>query len=79
MDLFFNGDVGLCMRGHVAARRGKHHSINVPLKDGMTDTAYEMLFKPVMRRVVDVYQPEVIVFQSGESQSGSQVRLQISL
>ncbi|EIE22949.1 histone deacetylase 3 [Coccomyxa subellipsoidea C-169] len=54
------GDLGSVGRG-----QGKHHSINVPLKDGMTDTAYEMLFKPVMRRVVDVYQPEVIVFQSG--------------
>lgn len=42
-----------------------YHSINVPLKDGMTDAAYEMLFKPVMRRIMDVYQPEVIVFQSG--------------
>lgn len=32
----------------------------------MTDAAYEMLFKPVMRRVMEVYQPEVVVFQSGE-------------
>ncbi|CAL8465591.1 g5127 [Coccomyxa elongata] len=49
----------------VGRKEGKYHSINVPLKDGMTDAAYEMLFKPVMRRVMDVYQPEVIVFQSG--------------
>ena len=31
----------------------------------MDDTSYEMLFKPVMRKVMEVYQPEVIVFQSG--------------
>ncbi len=39
--------------------------MNVPLKDGMTDEAYGQVFQPVMRRVMEVYQPEVIVFQSG--------------
>ena len=39
--------------------------MNVPLKDGMTDEAYTFLFRPVMRRVMEIYQPEVIVFQSG--------------
>lgn len=46
-------------------RRGKGYSVNVPLKDGMTDEAYTFLFRPVMRRVMEIYQPEVIVFQSG--------------
>ena len=32
----------------------------------MTDEAYEMLFKPVMRKVMEIYQPEAIVFQSGQ-------------
>ena len=36
-----------------------------PLKEGMTDEAYEKLFKPVMRKVMEIYQPEAIVFQSG--------------
>lgn len=45
--------------------RERQHAINVPLKDGMTDSAYEMLFKPIMRRIMEVYQPEAIVFQSG--------------
>jgi acetoin utilization deacetylase AcuC-like enzyme len=44
---------------------GKYYAVNVPLKDGMDDASYEMLFKPVMHRVMEVYQPEVIVFQSG--------------
>ena len=39
--------------------------MNVPLKDGMTDEAYTFLFRPVMRRVMEIYQPEVVVFQSG--------------
>lgn len=46
--------------------RERQHAINVPLKDGMTDSAYEMLFKPIMRRILEVYQPEAIVFQSGQ-------------
>ena len=33
----------------------------------MTDEAYEMLFKPVMRKVMEIYQPEAIVFQSGRA------------
>lgn len=49
----------------LARCRGRYHAVNVPLKDGMTDEAYEQVFQPVMRRVVEVYQPEVIVFQSG--------------
>ncbi len=46
-------------------RRGKGYSVNVPLKDGMDDAAYTFLFRPIMRRVMEIYQPEVIVFQSG--------------
>lgn len=45
--------------------RGSGYAVNVPLKNGMTDAAYEALFKPVMEKVMQVYQPEVIVFQSG--------------
>lgn len=45
--------------------RGRYYAVNVPLKDGMDDSSYEMLFKPIMRKVMEVYQPEVIVFQSG--------------
>ena len=48
-----------------ARRRGKGYSVNVPLKDGMDDAAYTFLFRPIMRRVMEIYQPEVIVFQSG--------------
>lgn len=33
----------------------------------MTDDAYQLLFKPVMRKVMEIYQPEAIVFQSGEA------------
>ena len=43
--------------------------MNIPLNDGIDDESYEQLFKPIMRKVVEVYKPEVIVFQSGEGMS----------
>ena len=48
-------------------RRGTHYALNVPLKNGMTDEAYEALFRPVMEKIMQLYQPEAIVFQSGNS------------
>jgi len=45
---------------------GVNYAMNIPLKDGMTDEAYGALFRPVLSKVMEVYQPEVIVFQSGE-------------
>ena len=41
--------------------------MNVPLKDGIDDQSYAALFKPVMRKLIQVYQPTAVVFQSGES------------
>lgn len=46
---------------------GVNYALNVPLKDGMTDDTYAALFRPVLSKVMEVYQPEVIVFQSGEA------------
>lgn len=48
--------------------------MNVPLKDGMDDAAYCFLFRPIMRRVMEIYQPEVIVFQSGAAGPAAAVR-----
>ena len=48
----------------------RYYSLNVPLRDGMNDETYEWLFKPIMDRVMQVYQPGAIVFQSGESCGG---------
>ena len=33
---------------------GKYTSINLPLKDGIDDEGYMSLFKPVMRKVIEV-------------------------
>jgi histone deacetylase 1/2 len=65
---FFPGTGGL---DEVGSLEGKYHSINVPLKRGMDDNSYLELFKNVITKVIDVYRPNAIVFQSGaDSLSG---------
>eukprot|EP00891_Asterochloris_glomerata_P006478 jgi/Astpho2/6478/e_gw1.00096.12.1_t len=59
---FFPGTGRLNQIGH---DRGRGYAMNIPLNDGIDDESYEQLFKPIMRKVVEVYKPEVIVFQSG--------------
>eukprot|EP00983_Pelagomonas_calceolata_P081087 1155418-Pelagomonas_calceolata.AAC.4 len=44
---------------------GKYYAINVPLKDGTTDDTFHALFQPVMRKVVETFQPGAIVMQCG--------------
>lgn len=53
---------------------GKYYALNVPLRDGIDDESYEQLFKPVMAKVMEVYQPSAVVFQSGaDSLSGDRL------
>lgn len=53
---------------------GKYYSMNVPLKDGIDDDSYELLYKPLMAKVMEVYQPDAVVFQSGaDSLSGDRL------
>lgn len=54
--------------GHVSdigINRGKYYSVNVPLRDGMTDEAYHSLFKPIIRNLIHFYQPGAIFLQCG--------------
>ena len=44
---------------------GKYYSINFPLKDGMDDASYQSIFKPVIAKIMQVYQPSAIVLQCG--------------
>ncbi|KAK3241677.1 hypothetical protein CYMTET_48582 [Cymbomonas tetramitiformis] len=54
--------------------KGKHNSLNIPLHDGIDDESYEQLFKPILSKVMEVYQPSAIVFQSGaDSLSGDRL------
>lgn len=45
---------------------GKYYSVNVPLKDGADDQTYDSFFKMIMTSVMNRYQPEAIVYQSGK-------------
>ncbi len=37
----------------------------MPLEEGIDDASYEVVFKPVMEKVMEVYQPTAVVLQCG--------------
>ncbi|KAL3093089.1 hypothetical protein niasHT_022539 [Heterodera trifolii] len=49
----------------IGAGRGRNYSVNVPLKDGITDETYQLIFQPIMRKVMEVFQPSAVVLQCG--------------
>lgn len=59
---YFPGTGDLGNMGH---GKGRMYSLNVPLRDGITDAAYHSLFKPVLAKIMEVYRPEAIVLQCG--------------
>ncbi|KAL4432949.1 hypothetical protein ABPG74_014463 [Tetrahymena malaccensis] len=59
---FFPGTGGLNSNGEGL---GKNYAVNVPLRPGMDDESYVQLFKNVMNKVMEVYRPDVVVFQTG--------------
>ena len=61
-DYFFPGTGEL---GDVGERAGKYYSINVPMRDGTDDATFHRLFKPIMSKVMEVFQPGAIVLQCG--------------
>ncbi|XP_020527329.1 histone deacetylase 9 isoform X2 [Amborella trichopoda] len=61
-DMFFpgTGDVKA-----IGEREGKYYAINVPLKDGIDDASFTRLFKTIIAKVLETYQPGAIVLQCG--------------
>lgn len=54
--------------------QGKYYALNVPLNDGMDDESFRGMFRPIIRKVMEVYQPEAIVLQCGaDSLSGDRL------
>ncbi|KAG2437411.1 hypothetical protein HXX76_006063 [Chlamydomonas incerta] len=54
--------------------KGKYYTVNVPLKDGMDDDSYKLLYEPIMQKVMDLYQPGAIVMCCGaDSLSGDRL------
>ncbi|CAD6198383.1 unnamed protein product [Caenorhabditis auriculariae] len=49
----------------IGAGRGRLYSVNVPLRDGITDEAYQSIFIPVMSKVMERFQPCAVVLQCG--------------
>ncbi|KAM7483165.1 hypothetical protein LguiB_007748 [Lonicera macranthoides] len=43
----------------------KYHALNVPLNDGMDDESFCGLFKPIMQKVMQLYQLDTVVLQCG--------------
>jgi histone deacetylase 1/2 len=58
----------------VGREKGKNYAVNVPLKDGIDDTSYINIFKPVISRVIETFRPNAIVLQCGaDSLSGDKL------
>ncbi|MFS7964221.1 putative histone deacetylase [Helianthus anomalus] len=54
--------------GHIkdiGANQGKYYALNVPLNDGMDDDSFRGLFRPIVHKVMEVYQPDAVVLQCG--------------
>ncbi|CAI9757417.1 unnamed protein product [Fraxinus pennsylvanica] len=54
--------------GHIktnGAGDGKYYSLNVPLRDGVDDKSFHSLFRPIIQKVMEVYQPDAVVLQCG--------------
>ncbi|XBH83798.1 hypothetical protein VPH35_072132 [Triticum aestivum] len=53
---------------------GRYHALNVPLKKGMDDQGYHELFKPIVGKAMQVFQPDAVVLQCGaDSLSGDRL------
>ena len=59
---FFPGTGRLDDKG---LEKGENYAVNVPLKDGMDDESYEMIFKPIVERIMNVFKPSAVVLQCG--------------
>ncbi|OIT04852.1 PREDICTED: histone deacetylase 6-like [Nicotiana attenuata] len=44
---------------------GKYYALNAPLNDGIDDESFRHLFRPIIQKVMEVYQSDVVVLQSG--------------
>eukprot|EP00127_Corallochytrium_limacisporum_P004273 Clim_evm218s157 gene=Clim_evmTU218s157 len=49
----------------IGAKKGKHYAVNFPMRDGIDDAAYRDVFQPLMKRIMEWYDPGAIVLQCG--------------
>lgn len=51
---------------------GDNYAVNVPLHDGMDDESFQAVFRPVIGKIMEKFQPEAVVLQCGaDSLSGT--------
>ncbi|KAJ2546213.1 histone deacetylase, partial [Coemansia sp. RSA 1836] len=49
----------------IGEAKGKYYAVNFPLRDGIDDASYQSVFKPVIRNIMEWYQPDAVVLQCG--------------
>ena len=49
----------------IGVGKGKYYAVNYPLRDGIDDESYEAIFKPVMSKVMELFQLSAVVLQCG--------------
>jgi histone deacetylase 1/2 len=53
---------------------GAYHAVNFPLDEGLDDESFEMIFQPVITRIIENFRPEAILLQGGtDSLSGDRL------
>ena len=58
----------------IGVGQGKNYAVNFPLRDGIDDRSYKAIFEPVIKAVMEYYQPNAIVLQcGGDSLSGDRL------
>ncbi|KAJ0985777.1 hypothetical protein J5N97_004133 [Dioscorea zingiberensis] len=68
---FFPGSGHIKDTGH---GQGKYYALNVPLNDGIDDDSFRGLFRPIIQKVMEIYQPNAVVLQCGaDSLSGDRL------
>ncbi|ODQ63560.1 histone deacetylase [Nadsonia fulvescens var. elongata DSM 6958] len=58
----------------IGVGKGKNYSVNFPLRDGINDETYAAVFQPVIKAIMEWYQPSAVVLQcGGDSLSGDRL------
>lgn len=58
----------------IGVGNGKYYAVNIPLRDGIDNVSYKSIFEPVIKAVMDWYQPGAVVLQcGGDSLSGDRL------
>lgn len=54
----------------IGGDEGVGYTVNFPLKDGLDDRSFEFCFKPIIQKIIDVFDPGAIVLQCGADSLG---------